>query len=125
MGQNQHIYLAFSLAGIEIHRDVISHCQNALKAWSAKKKQANGANVSTRSHPQIIHGNGLCISFENGEAMVGFDRIYIGAATERDDLARISKLLSPGGILVAPGTLEYFILYCTSTELANMTHLTW
>ena len=101
------------MEGIEIHRDVIAHCQNALKAWSAKKSQGPDTKTSKRSHPQIIHGNGLFISSQNGEAMVGFDRIYIGAATERDDLARMSKLLSPGGILVAPGTLDRFVLYCT------------
>lgn len=102
------MYLVFphdTMEGIEIHRDVIAHCQNALKAWSAKKSQGADTKTSTRSHPQIVHGNGLCISSQNGEAVVGFDRIYIGAATERDDLARMSKLLSPGGILVAPGTL--------------------
>ena len=101
------------MEGIEIHRDVIVHCQNALKAWSAKKFQGPDTKTPKRSHPQIIHGNGLFISSQNGEAMVGFDRIYIGAATERDDLARMSKLLSPGGILVAPGTLDRFVLYCT------------
>lgn len=90
------------MAGIEIHCDVIAHCQNALKAWSSKKSE--GLDTSARSHPQIIHGNGLCISSQNGEAVVGFDRIYIGAAIKRDDLARMSELLSPGGILVAPGT---------------------
>lgn len=100
-----------SLAGIEIHRDVIDHCQNALKTWSTKKSQgvnsttsSSTANVSARSCPHIIHGNGLCISTNDGESLVGFDRIYIGAAIERGDLARMSKLLSPGGILVAPGT---------------------
>lgn len=102
-----------SLVGIEIHRDVIDHCQNALKTWSTKKSQgvnsttassSSTANVSARSCPHIIHGNGLCISTNDGESLVGFDRIYIGAAIERGDLARMSKLLSPGGILVAPGT---------------------
>ena len=101
------------MEGIEIHRDVIAHCQNALKAWSTKKSEGTDTKTSTRSHPQIIHGNGLFISSQNGEAMVGFDRMYIGAATERDDLARMSKLLSPGGILVAPGTLDRLGLDCT------------
>uniref|UniRef100_A0A7S0FMZ4 Protein-L-isoaspartate O-methyltransferase n=1 Tax=Minutocellus polymorphus TaxID=265543 RepID=A0A7S0FMZ4_9STRA len=96
--------------GIEIHRDVIDHCQNALKTWSTKKpwgvNSTSTSNVSARSRPQIIHGNGLCISAKDGESMVGFDRIYIGAAIERDDLARMSELLSPGGILVVPGALS-------------------
>jgi len=37
-----------------------------------------------------------------GEGVVGFDRIYIGAAVDRDDLENITKLLTPGGILVGP-----------------------
>ena len=105
-------FVLSSLAGIEIHRDVIDHCQNALKTWSTKKSRdvnstassSSTANVSARSRPHIIHGNGLCISTNDGESLVGFDRIYIGAAIERGDLSRMSKLLSPGGILVAPGT---------------------
>ena len=112
------------MEGIEIHRDVIVHCQNALKAWSAKKSQGPDTKTSKRSHPQIIHGNGLFISSQNGEAMVGFDRIYIGAATERDDLAQMSKLLSPGGILVAPGMLEGLVCIVLSSALLRF-HSTW
>jgi len=52
---------------------------------------------------QIIKGNGLNILQTKGESIVGFDRIYIGAAVDKEDLANITKLLSPGGILVGPG----------------------
>lgn len=52
---------------------------------------------------QIIKGNGLNILKTKGESVVGFDRIYIGAAVDKEDLAKITKLLSPGGILVGPG----------------------
>ena len=38
-----------------------------------------------------------------GESVVGFDRIYIGASVDKEDLANITKLLSPGGVLVGPG----------------------
>lgn len=52
---------------------------------------------------QIIKGNGLNILKTKGEGIVGFDRIYIGAAVDKEDLDSITKLLSPGGILVGPG----------------------
>ena len=50
----------------------------------------------------VIKGNGLNIMKTRGEGVVGFDRIYIGAAVDRDDLENITKLLTPGGILVGP-----------------------
>mmetsp|Transcript_38520 Transcript_38520/g.84544 ORF Transcript_38520/g.84544 Transcript_38520/m.84544 type:complete len:333 (-) Transcript_38520:280-1278(-) len=84
--------------GIEIHQDVIDHCHSSLKAWSSSHGPTNAA----RSHPRIIRGNGLCISASVGESILGFDRIYIGAAIQRSNLLHISKLLSPGGILVGP-----------------------
>ena len=34
----------------------------------------------------VIKGNGLNITKTRGEGVVGFDRIYIGAAVDRDDL---------------------------------------
>jgi hypothetical protein len=51
---------------------------------------------------QLIRGNGLNVLKSKGEGVVGFDRIYIGAAVEREDIANITKLLSPNGILVGP-----------------------
>ena len=51
---------------------------------------------------QIVKGNGLNILRTKGEGVVGFDRIYIGAAVDKEDLDNITKLLSPGGILVGP-----------------------
>jgi len=44
----------------------------------------------------------LNIMKTRGEGVVGFDRIYIGAAVDRDDLESITKLLTPGGVLVGP-----------------------
>ena len=52
---------------------------------------------------QIVKGNGLSILKTRGESVVGFDRIYIGAAVDKEDLDAIIKLLSPGGVLVGPG----------------------
>ena len=65
---------------------------------------------STIPHIEIINGNGLQISSTTGETVVGFDRIYIGAAVENVDLPQIKKLLSPGGILVGPGEFELWEL---------------
>ena len=53
-------------------------------------------------HIIVVKGNGLNITKTRGEGVVGFDRIYIGAAVDRDDLESITKLLTPGGILVGP-----------------------
>eukprot|EP00956_Cyclotella_meneghiniana_P045566 scaffold374518_cov63-Cyclotella_meneghiniana.AAC.1 len=51
---------------------------------------------------QVVQGNGLNIQKEKGESVVGFDRIYIGAAVDKADFDNIVGLLSPGGILVGP-----------------------
>ncbi|KAL7461521.1 hypothetical protein ACHAXS_001939 [Conticribra weissflogii] len=51
---------------------------------------------------KIIKGNGLNIIESKGESVAGFDRIYIGAAVDKQALANITKLLSPGGVLVGP-----------------------
>jgi protein-L-isoaspartate O-methyltransferase len=52
---------------------------------------------------EIINGNGLQINSNEGEGRLGFDRIYVGASIEKSDLTKLSKLLRPGGIIVAPG----------------------
>lgn len=58
----------------------------------------------------IIRGNGLNILNSEGESVVGYDRIYIGAAVDRTELTNITKLLSPGGILVGPGKKFYQLI---------------
>ena len=71
-----------------------------------KRPSGSGAastNADAGTHLKIIHGNGISVVSSSGESIVGFDRIYIGAAVERSDLPNITKLLSPGGILVGPG----------------------
>lgn len=99
-----------SNSGVEIHQDVIEHCRSALREWASSRNTTYAA----RSHPQIIRGNGLCISATVGESVMGFDRVYIGAAIERSSLSQISKLLSPRGILVCPSKffLLAFVGYC-------------
>ena len=62
--------------------------------------------MDTTPNIQVVKGNGLNIVNDKGESVVGFDRIYIGAAVDKEDFKRIVKLLSPGGILVGPGELS-------------------
>jgi protein-L-isoaspartate O-methyltransferase len=96
---------------VELHDDVIEHCKASFAKWKVTSINENG-NISTISFMDddtpdihIIKGNGLNILNSEGESVVGYDRIYIGAAVERTDLTSITKLLSPGGILVGPGKL--------------------
>jgi len=81
--------------GIEIHQDVVQHSLKAISNW----KNAFDGEIP---HLEVIHGNALSISTDEGEALVGFDRIYLGAAIEQKDLPKLTSLLKPGGVLVGP-----------------------
>jgi protein-L-isoaspartate O-methyltransferase len=93
--------------GVELHDDVIEHCKTSISKWKTNTVEVRN-NVSVfqfsddTADIQIIKGNGLHILNTKGESVVGFDRIYIGAAVDKEDLANITKLLCPGGILVGP-----------------------
>jgi len=94
--------------GVELHDDVIGHCKASLAKWRGASVNENG-NISTINFMDddtpdvhIIKGNGLNILKSEGESVVGYDRIYIGAAVDSAELTNITKLLSPGGILVGP-----------------------
>lgn len=93
--------------GVELHDDVIEHCKLSIAKWKTNTVEVkNGIStfhfMDNTADIQIIKGNGLNILQTKGESVVGFDRIYIGAAVDKEDLANITKLLSPGGILVGP-----------------------
>lgn len=100
--------------GVEIHDEVVEHCHSSIKNWKKHKQDlASNKNKTCSStallsennsipHIEIFHGNGLQMEGHSGEALVGFDRIYAGAAVESKDISKIKNLLSPGGILVAP-----------------------
>lgn len=97
---------------MELHDDVIGHCKASLAKWRGASINENG-NISTVNFfdddtpdIHIIKGNGLNILKSEGESVVGYDRIYIGAAVDSTELTNISKLLSPGGILVGPGKVS-------------------
>jgi len=93
--------------GVELHDDVIEHCKTSIAKWktAAVEDRNEGPTfhfVDATADIHIIKGNGLNILTSQGEGVVGFDRIYIGAAVDKEDLANIIELLSPGGILVGP-----------------------
>ena len=84
--------------GVEIHEDVVQHCKESIARWKQHYPPAQ-----TIHHIDVIHGNALNIATDKGEALLGFDRIYIGAAVDSSVLPRLKKLLKPGGVLVGPG----------------------
>jgi protein-L-isoaspartate O-methyltransferase len=97
--------------GVELHDDVIEHCKASITKWKpSTTEESNGISTICFADGtpdiKIIKGNGLNISNTKGESVVGFDRIYIGAAVDKEDLSNITKLLSPGGILVGPADDE-------------------
>lgn len=94
----------FFRAGIEIHEDVVQHCKDSIARWKHHHPPAQAIH-----HIDIIHGNALNIAVNKGEALLGFDRIYIGAAVDGSALPRLKKLLKPGGILVGPGRINIFV----------------
>lgn len=106
--------------GVELHDDVILHCKESVARWKTNShvnEEKDGRFVfhfeeDDIADIQIFKGNGLTISTSHGEGVVGFDRIYVGAAVSRADLANITSLLSPGGILVGPG--EFLTMLITS-----------
>lgn len=104
------------LIGVELHDDVIEHCKSSFAKWKVTSMSEGENNVSTITfmddtpNIHIIRGNGLNILNSEGESVVGYDRIYIGAAVDRTELTNITKLLSPGGILVGPGKKFYQLI---------------
>lgn len=78
--------------GIELNEKAIQHSQKAISHCFDGKYPDNLT---------IIHGNALCVSLK-GESLVGFDRIYIGASVNKANVSQITKLLSPGGVLIGP-----------------------
>jgi protein-L-isoaspartate O-methyltransferase len=83
---------------VEVHPDVVQHAKVAVARWKEGHPPAQRiCNID------IMHGNALELDTERGECALGFDRIYIGAAIDKQHLPKFKKLLKPGGILVGPG----------------------
>lgn len=81
---------------IELHTDVIEHAKKAIEEWKRER-----AHDIVAPEIRFFQGNGLNIQPE-GESRFGYDRIYVGASIDTDQLPLIEKFLAPGGILVAP-----------------------
>ena len=110
--------------GVELHDDVIEHCKTSVARWKDSTVEVKDGNSTIHfmddkiADIQIVKGNGLNILRTSGEGVVGFDRIYIGAAVDKEDLDNITKLLSPGGILVGPSKYRH-VLCIVSNGNAN------
>ena len=102
------IHCILTCIGVELHGDVVEHCKTSIAKWKTNAVEEQGEVstfhfMDTTPIIQVVQGNGLNIQKEKGESVVGFDRIYIGAAVDKADFDNIVGLLSPGGILVGPG----------------------
>ena len=89
-----------SVFGVDVSAEAVAHSQQATINW---KQSLIDSQAERIAHLEYIHGNGLEIDTTKGEAVLGFDRIYVGAAVERKDLPKLADMLKPGGILVGPG----------------------
>lgn len=86
---------------VEIHQDVMEHAKQAIGLWKETCSPAQkNENVN------LIHGNALELDTAKGECVLGFDRIYIGAAVTKRNLPMFKSMLKPGGILVGPGKVD-------------------
>jgi protein-L-isoaspartate O-methyltransferase len=92
--------------GIEILRDAYEHGLSSVNRWKEDNTHLELPLM------EFILGNGLNIDTTTGESIVGFDRIYVGAAVERSALSQLVSLLRVGGILVGPGKSD-LLLDCT------------
>jgi protein-L-isoaspartate O-methyltransferase len=83
---------------IDCHAEAIAHSKVAVDEWKASMPD-------TKHLPdmQFLLGNVLNMDVNQGECLRGFDRIYVGAALEKSNLAPLASLLKVGGILVGPG----------------------
>ena len=95
--------------GVDIHADVVDHCRASIDQWRAN---------CPRKMPimDIIHGNALNIDVEQGEAAIGFDRIYVGASLEGQKLRSLVKLLRLGGVFVGPGMSMIMVIIACVRE---------
>ncbi|GKY90528.1 hypothetical protein MPSEU_000026500 [Mayamaea pseudoterrestris] len=84
--------------GVDIDAQVLAHSTRAVDEWLDSR--ANGDKGLAQM--EVVHGNGLCISSDQGEGAIGFDRIYVGAAIKKQSMNQLVELLKPGGIFVGP-----------------------
>jgi protein-L-isoaspartate O-methyltransferase len=90
---------------VDCHAEAIAHSKAAVDEWKASIPDAKAI-----PDMQFLHGNVLNMDVNQGECLRGFDRIYVGAALEKGNLAPLASLLKVGGILVGPG--KFRIAWC-------------
>jgi protein-L-isoaspartate O-methyltransferase len=86
------------IVAVELQHDVVEHAAASRRAWLESRGGDHDVAPLT-----AIQGNALNINVNEGEARLGFDRIYIGAAVDTPSLVYLCEMLRPGGILVGPG----------------------
>lgn len=87
--------------GVELHEETVEHSRQAVQRWKAHTDVPAKTAIL-----EFLQGNALEIDTSQGEAKLGFDRIYVGAAIENPEhLRKIVNLLNEGGIFVGPGTV--------------------
>ena len=83
---------------VEVSAPTLQHASESWQRWQAANPHLSVPRC------EFLHGNALQINGTTGEAVTGFDRVYVGATVPRRKLQRLAQLLRPGGILVGPGT---------------------
>ena len=105
---------------VEVHASTILHAQESMAQWQAANQDSSVAQLPPL---EWIHGNALEIDTQHGEAVTGFERIYVGATVPRRKLQKIAQLLRPGGILVGPGTCKVESSICSACFFRRRTDL--
>jgi protein-L-isoaspartate O-methyltransferase len=102
---------------VELQDEPFRHGQHAVQQWQHASRQ-------TRHPPKMVflQGNGLMLHPSEGEACMGFDRIYVGAALELEALQPIANLLRPNGVLVCPGKSTGWRGKTDSIEVVRHSH---
>jgi hypothetical protein len=85
---------------VDCHAEAIAHSKAAVDEWKASMPSDGAKDLPDM---QFLLGNVLNMDVNQGECLRGFDRIYVGAALEKSNLAPLASLLKVGGILVGPG----------------------
>lgn len=111
MGPHTTVY------SVELQDEALRHCQQAVNKW----KESRGPVARM----EFLQGNGLWMDAAQGEARMGFDRIYVGAALETEDLEPIANLLRPNGVLVCPGKCCWRLQMDVCCSFKSIAHTTF
>ena len=107
----QHLCPQGRIVSVEVDAPSVEHCQTSVAWWQAE------AQLALRPL-EVITGNAYHL-----ESSVLFDRIYVGAAIDEADLARIVDLLRPGGIFVGPGRTIVVVPFVDDGAIVSHTYV--